>query len=68
MKRVMNKMSNKVREVMSKKRLGGSKAIIVEVILLLLAVSAVLLYKTNLVDMVRQVVEDCKTQLTSIIS
>lgn len=67
MKKVMFKVMSKGRELFEKKRLAGSKAIIVEVILLLLAVAAVLLYKTNLVDMVQEVISSCKEQITAII-
>lgn len=67
MKKVMFKVMSKGRELFGKKRPAGSKAIIVEVILLLLAVAAVLLYKTNLVDMVQEVISSCKEQITAII-
>lgn len=67
MKKAMDKVWSKGRKFFEKKRPAGSKAIIVEVILLLLAVAAVLLYKTNLVDMVQEVIADCKAQITSII-
>lgn len=67
MKKVMFKVMSKGKELFGKKRTAGSKAIIVEVILLLLAVAAVLLYKTNLVDMVQEVISSCKEQITAII-
>ncbi len=67
MKKVVYKVVSQGRKIFGRKQPAGSKAIIVEVILLLLAIAALLLYKTNLVDMVQDVIASCKEQIMSII-
>lgn len=67
-KSIMNELNNLLRKSFTKKRLGGTKAIVIEVILVLLAVGAVLLFKEEIIDMVSIVITTCKKTITSIIS
>lgn len=63
----MNELCSNVQAFMTKKRLGGTNKIIVEVILLLLGVGAVLLYKDELYSFVQTAITKGKEIMTSII-
>lgn len=63
-----NKMVTLGKKIVMKKRPGGTKAILVEVILVLLAVAALLVYKEEVVDTINTVVANCKSFITSLIS
>lgn len=66
--KIVNKVCDGIKSFLIKKRFGGTKAILIEVILVLLAVGAVLLFKESVLDMIEDVVAKCKTIVTSLIS
>ena len=67
-KNVVDKMVVWGKNFAMKKRPGGNKAILVEVILVLLAAGAALLYKESVVDTISTIIANAKAFITSLIS
>lgn len=67
MREQVKEVALKMKKLFFKKTIGGTKEIIIEILLLLLAVGAVLLYKNNITDTISSIIESCKAAINSII-
>lgn len=67
MREQVKEVALKMKKLFFKKMIGGTKEIIIEILLLLLAVGAVLLYKNNITDTISSIIESCKATINSII-